>query len=97
MIIYVRNLSLRIKEDHVRQLFEGFGEVTEVKLLMDYKSGESRGIAFVDMRYETEAKDAIMKLNKCDIDGKKMFLREAIDDRNKKSGPTNNKRKGGKR
>jgi len=79
MNIYVGNLSTRLKEDHIRQLFEGFGEVVTVKLITEFKTGESKGIAFVTMKYNNEAKQAIQQLNRCDLDGKKISVSEAKD------------------
>ena len=79
MNIYVGNLSFRLKEDHVRQLFEGFGEVVAVRVITDFHTGISKGFAFVTMKYTNEAKLAIQKLNKVDLDGKKINVSEAKD------------------
>ncbi len=77
MNIYVGNISPRLNEDHVRQLFEAFGEVNLVKLLKDRSTGVSKGTAFVEMKYDSEAKNAIEKLNRCELDGKIMFVSKA--------------------
>lgn len=53
--LYVGNLNFDATEDQVRELFSGFGEVQEVKIVMDRFSGRSRGFAFVRM---TSAEDA---------------------------------------
>lgn len=79
MNIYVNNLSTRLKEDHIRQLFEGFGEVVTVKLITDFDTGTSKGVAFVNMKYNNEGKTAIFKLNKCELDGKRINVSEARD------------------
>ncbi len=91
MNIYVGNLSFRLKEDHVRQLFEGFGEVVAVRVITDFNTGISKGVAFVTMKYTNEAKLAIQKLNKVDLDGKKINVSEAKD----KPGTGQNNNKGG--
>lgn len=83
MNIYIGNMSLRLKETHVRELFEAFGEVVSVHLLKNFQTGVSKGVAFVEMKYELEAKTAIEKLNRCELDGKKMFVNEAKGQANK--------------
>ena len=47
--LYVGNLNFDATEDQVRELFGTFGEVQEVKIVMDRFSGRSRGFAFVRM------------------------------------------------
>jgi RNA recognition motif-containing protein len=88
MNIYIGNISPRLNEDHVRQLFEGFGEVASVKLVKDFNTGDSKGTAFVEMKYEAEAKTAIEKLNRCELDGKRMIVSPAKD-------PSDRKKTGG--
>ena len=89
MNIYIGNISLRLKEDHIRQLFEAFGEVVSVRLITDRMTGLSKGIAFVEMKYKAEAESAIEKLNRCELDGKKMVVNYAKEPaRNSK--PDNN-------
>lgn len=83
--IYVANISLRFKEDHIKQLFEAFGEVLSVKLLQDFKKRESKGIAFVEMRFKKDAETAIEKLNRCDLDGKKLMVSMAREASGKSS------------
>jgi RNA recognition motif-containing protein len=84
MNIYIGNMSLRLNESHVRQLFEAFGEVGSVKLVKDFNTGGSKGTAFVEMKYEAEAKSAIEKLNRCELDGKKMVVSQAKDPSDRK-------------
>jgi RNA recognition motif-containing protein len=60
--LYVGNLNFEANEDQVRELFSNFGEVQEVKIVMDRFTGRSRGFAFV--RFDTaeaagKAKDAL--------------------------------------
>lgn len=60
--LYVGNLNFDANEDQVRELFGSFGEVQEVKIVMDRFSGRSRGFAFVRMANADaagKAKDAL--------------------------------------
>ena len=60
--LYVGNLNFEANEDQVRELFGTFGEVQDVKIVMDRFTGRSRGFAFV--RFDTaeaagKAKEAL--------------------------------------
>jgi len=63
MNIYVGNLAHKATEDDVRQAFAEFGEVAEVRLIVDKFSGESRGFGFVEMPAKAEAEKAIEEMN----------------------------------
>ena len=77
MNIYVGNLSYKLNEDDLRQVFEEYGEITSVKIIKDKYSGRSKGFAFVEMAEEEEAKAAINELNGTEHDGRKIVVNEA--------------------
>ncbi|MDZ7361245.1 MAG: RNA-binding protein [candidate division KSB1 bacterium] len=87
MKIFVGNLSRRVTQDAVQQLFETFGQVAAVEVIRDKFSGESKGFAFVEMPSKTEAQAAMEGLNGRDMDGKALTVNEAR--------PRNNDRRGG--
>jgi RNA recognition motif-containing protein len=49
MNMYVSNLGFQVTDEELRSLFDKFGEVTSVKVIMDRETGRSRGFAFVEM------------------------------------------------
>ena len=49
MKLYMGNFSSDMTEHTLRELFEPFGTVSEVKLITDRETGESRGFGFVTM------------------------------------------------
>ncbi len=49
MKLYVGNFSFDMTEGTLRELFEPFGTVSEVKLITDRETGQSRGFGFVTM------------------------------------------------
>ena len=55
MEIFVGNISYTSTEDDLWQLFEGFGTVERVNLILDRDTGRSRGFGFVGMPHEDEA------------------------------------------
>ena len=86
MNIYVGNMSYKITEDILRGMFEEFGKVESVKVIMDRFTGKSKGFGFVEMPSNSEADQAIKALN-----GK------FVDDRNIKINPADPGGKRGKR
>ena len=61
--LYVGNLSFKMDEQSLTNLFSTFGNVTSTKIIMDRESGRSKGFGFVEMSTEAEANEAIAKLN----------------------------------
>jgi len=77
MNIYLGNLSYSATETSVRDLFEGYGEVTTAKIVTDKFTGASRGFGFVEMTNDDEAQKAIAELNGKDFQGRKMVVNES--------------------
>ena len=63
MNIYVGNLPFDVSETALREVFEKFGEVKEVRLIMDKYSGKSKGFGFIEMSSKEEAEKAIEEMN----------------------------------
>lgn len=74
--IYVGNLSFRITEDEVRDLFGEFGDVVSVKLINDRETGRPRGFGFVEMNDE-DALKAIAALDGQENGGRTLRVNEA--------------------
>ncbi len=77
MNIYIGNMSFDTTEDQLRQAFEGYGEVSTVKIITDRDSGNSKGFAFVEMSAKDEATAAIGGLNGQDLNGRALNVNEA--------------------
>jgi RNA recognition motif-containing protein len=87
MKIFVGNLSHRVTQEALQQLFETFGQVDTTEIIRDKFTGESKGFAFVEMPSKDEAQAAMSGLNGRDMDGKALTVNEAR--------PRNNDRRGG--
>lgn len=61
--LFVGNLAWKASEDSLRSLFEQFGEVVSVKIVMDQYTGRSKGFAFVEMQDEQSAQQAVEGLD----------------------------------
>jgi RNA recognition motif-containing protein len=70
-------MSSDTTEDQLRQAFEGFGEVSTVKVITDRDSGQPRGFAFVEMSAKSEAIAAIAGLNGQELNGRALNVNEA--------------------
>jgi cold-inducible RNA-binding protein len=77
MNIYIGNMSFDTTEDHLRQAFEGYGEVSTVKIITDRDSGQPKGFAFVEMSAKDEATAAISGLNGQELNGRALNVNEA--------------------
>lgn len=77
MNIYVGNLAYKVTEDELKELFEEFGEVSRVNLVIDKFSGQSKGFGFVEMSDNASADDAIKALNGQSIQGRAIKVNQA--------------------
>ena len=79
MKILVRNLARSTSEQELRDLFETYGLVQSCSLVMDAKSGDSKGFGFVEMPRPGEAKAAIKSLNGQLVAEQKIRVKKAED------------------
>jgi RNA recognition motif-containing protein len=63
MKLLVRNLDRSTTADEINELFEAFGTVQSCTLVMDNKTGASKGFGFIEMPKAGEAKAAMKNLN----------------------------------
>jgi len=77
MNIYISNLSFKVEDSDLRQLFEEYGEVSSAKVITDRYTGRSRGFGFVEMPDNEAAQKAVNELNQAEYDGKVITVNEA--------------------
>ncbi|CAM4187451.1 RNA recognition motif domain-containing protein [Pseudoalteromonas byunsanensis] len=77
MKLLVRNLERTTSEHEIRVLFSSHGTVTKCNLVLDQKTSQSKGFAFVEMPNENEAKTAIEKLHLSTVDNSKIRVKLA--------------------
>jgi RNA recognition motif-containing protein len=75
--LYVGNLSFSSTNETVREAFSRIGEVTDVHIVTDRTSGQSRGFGFVTMGTPAEAQKAIEAMNGATLDGRPLRVNEA--------------------
>jgi len=75
--LYVGNLSYQSSNDTLREAFSAFGEVTDVHVVTDRDSGQSRGFGFVTMGSAQEAQKAMSAMDGQMLDGRSLKVNEA--------------------
>lgn len=53
MRLYVGSLHFNITEDMLRAIFEPFGKIDNIQLIMDPETGRSKGYGFITVRIVT--------------------------------------------
>jgi RNA recognition motif-containing protein len=75
--LYVGNLPHATTEDELKSLFETYGNVVSVQIIIDRMSGRSKGFGFAEMSSDDEADAAISALNGKDFGGRPLTVNEA--------------------
>jgi RNA recognition motif-containing protein len=75
--LYVGNLSFNANAETLRSTFAEFGGVTDVHLVADRETGQSRGFGFVTMDSPAAAAKAIAQMNGASVDGRTLKVNEA--------------------
>jgi RNA recognition motif-containing protein len=63
MNIFISNISFKVREQSLSELFSQYGEVTSVRIIKDKETRRSKGYGFVEMANDNEANAAINALN----------------------------------
>jgi|TARA_B110000495_G_scaffold69913_1_gene59589 RNA recognition motif-containing protein len=63
MKLLVRNLDRLTTEEELVNIFKEFGGIEYCTLVIDPKSGSSKGFGFIEMPNASEAKEAVKNLN----------------------------------
>ena len=77
MNIYIGNLNYRVREADLQQVMEEYGAVDSVKIIKDRETGKSKGLGFVEMGNDAQAKQAIEEPNAAEYEGRTMIVKEA--------------------
>jgi cold-inducible RNA-binding protein len=77
MRIFVGNLAYTTTDAELRQVFEPYGEVQHVMILVERQTGRSRGFGFVEMPDATQAQAAIAGLHGRLLGGRALVVSEA--------------------
>ena len=86
MDIYVSSLPFKLKEEQLREVFEKYGQVSSVKIVIDKITRQNKGFGFVEMPDEKQAYVAIKELNGSELGGRVIVVSksEGKKDNNRK-------------
>ncbi|CAH0557535.1 unnamed protein product [Brassicogethes aeneus] len=72
MRLYVGSLHFNITEEMLRGIFEPFGKIDNIQLIMDPETGRSKGYGFITYHSCDDAKKALEQLNGFELAGRPM-------------------------
>lgn len=93
--LYVGNLSFNSSVESLRAAFSQLGEVTDVHVVTDRESGQSRGFGFVTMGTNEQAQAAIQAMNGSMLDGRPLRVNEAEERQSRGGGGAGGRGGGG--
>lgn len=76
--VYISNLSYNRDRNGLKAIFSEFGTIKHIKIIVEPKTNQSRGMAFVEMGSVKEATAAIETLDGQVIDGRTVKANYAI-------------------
>ena len=68
-VLYISNLPRDINDEELKEKFEKYGKIEEIKIIREPLSNDSRGFAFITFESNKIAKDIIDKFNNSDFRG----------------------------
>ena len=77
MKIFVGNLAYSVTQQNLIDAFAQYGKVTDVNIVMDRYSGQSKGFGFIEMSNNSEADTAMKALNGKPFMGKLIKVNQA--------------------
>jgi RNA recognition motif-containing protein len=77
MNIYVGNLDFKVSDNELKEVFEEYGTVETVKIIIDKYTGKSKGFGFVTIPDHMEANKAINDLNGSTLRDREITVNEA--------------------
>jgi cold-inducible RNA-binding protein len=75
--LYVGNLSYDSTEQELRDLFSQAGEITDLQVIRDGSTGQSRGFGFVEMATDEGADEAIKRFNGYSLGSRELVVNVA--------------------
>jgi RNA recognition motif-containing protein len=66
-----------MKEDDLKNAFGQYGEVVSAKIIIDKRTGKSKGYGFVEMTTDAAADEALANLNGKELSGRNVKVNKA--------------------
>ncbi|MFH0737585.1 MAG: RNA-binding protein [Candidatus Micrarchaeota archaeon] len=75
--LYVGNMPFSVTQEGLKEMFAVFGDITEVTVITDRRTGRSKGFGFVTFSDDAAADKAIADMNGKDLEGRPLTVSEA--------------------
>lgn len=75
--LYVGNLSFKVNDEDLKQVFEEAGAVASARVIKERDTGRSKGFGFVEMQDDDGGSQAISNLDGKDVQGRPIRVSEA--------------------
>ena len=75
--LFVKGLPYTFKEDDIGDRFRRFGEIKAIRVAYNWQTKESKGFAYIQFETHESAKNALVKMNGKEIQGR--FLKVDYD------------------
>ncbi|KAI0525166.1 hypothetical protein KFK09_004558 [Dendrobium nobile] len=79
--LFVGGLSYSTDDQSLREVFSGYGEVLEARVIIDRETGRSRGFGFITFSSGEEASAAVTAMDGKDLHGRMVRVNYATDRR----------------
>ena len=79
MKLLIRNLDRATTAGELKKVFQEFGAIQSCTIVMDPKSGASKGFGFIEMPNPGEAKAAVKNLNNKTIGRNAIRVKKAVN------------------
>ncbi|MBW4890550.1 RNA-binding protein [Mucilaginibacter sp. HMF5004] len=86
MNIFVGSLPFKVEESELKEVFEEYGEVSSVKIIMDRETGRSKGFGFIEMPDDEAAQKAISEVNGAELHGRTIVVNQAEEKKERPAG-----------
>jgi len=84
--LYIGNLAREVTEQDLNDNFSSVGKVMSAVIIKDKYSNQSKGFGFVEMETEESAREAIAEFNDGELEGRKITVSEAREQRKDREG-----------
>ena len=76
--LYVGNFPYSVSENDLRDIFQAYGPIEEIRLISDRDTGRSKGFAFITFATQSAAESALEQNGK-DLKGRALRVNVAQD------------------
>lgn len=83
--IYIGNLPYSISEDELRDHFQQYGQIDDIKIIIDFNTGRSKGFGFITYTTSDHCQNALAENGK-EFNGRKLKVNVAKEGGTRRGG-----------